>query len=367
MTAAGISLNELSGNRLSDLCDIVRLGSPTAPKRIVAALLGAAGSQPVGAGPMWPSNVGDDGSPIEFSVAFDGDGVPTLRVLAETTSATPGVGANAAAAERVLRSLGAAHGLSFDKLDRIRDVLLPDEPAGRFGLWTSVIFRRGAAPDFKVYLDPDAAGPEQAWPRVARALARLGRSDAAELIARHALRRGALDHPTFFALDLHHRRDARVKVYVSHHDADISVAQEAARVSPATDPADLAEFHRQLAGDVERCPGRPLLSSYSFTRSGLVDYTLYLPIRQVVADDEHARDRLFNLMAERNLDTGTLRRALDAVADRPLRDGVGLIAYVSLRTGPANPGITVYLSAEAYGVTPPGDRADHCARVSRMA
>ena len=47
-----------------------------------------------------------------------------------------------------------------------------------------------------------------------------------------------------------------------------------------------------------------------------------------------------------------LDRAIAAVTRRPLHDGVGLIAHVSLRLGRPRPGLTVYLSAEAYGVAP---------------
>jgi hypothetical protein len=57
-------------------------------------------------------------------------------------------------------------------------------------------------------------------------------------------------------------------------------------------------------------------------------------------------------MKKYDFDPAELDRALDAVSRRPLRDGVGLIAYVSLRLGKQS-GITVYLSSEAYDVTPP--------------
>ena len=61
-------------------------------------------------------------------------------------------------------------------------------------------------------------------------------------------------------------------------------------------------------------------------------------------------------------------RVLAAVTPRPLRAGAGLIAHVSLRLGPPRPGMTVYLSAEAYEVSPSRDqRPADCKQPQRPA
>ena len=86
-----------------------------------------------------------------------------------------------------------------------------------------------------------------------------------------------------------------------------------------------------------------------------------MPIRDYVADDEEARDRVVALLERYGFGNAEFDRVLAAVTPRPLRAGVGLIAHVSLRLGPPRPGMTVYLSAEAYEVRPsrgrrPADR-----------
>jgi hypothetical protein len=62
---------------------------------------------------------------------------------------------------------------------------------------------------------------------------------------------------------------------------------------------------------------------------------------------------VLELMSRYDLDAALLDRAIDAVTRRPLEQGVGLIAHVALRLGQPRPGLTVYLSSEAYGVASP--------------
>jgi hypothetical protein len=116
----------------------------------------------------------------------------------------------------------------------------------------------------------------------------------------------------------------------------------------------LAEFCSTAGGGRDRFDGRPLVSSYTFLAGadGPLGYSLYVPIRSYVNDDAEARSRVMALLDRHGFDSVALDRAIDAVAGRPLADGVGLIAHVSLRLGPPRPGITVYLSAEAYQVGP---------------
>jgi hypothetical protein len=81
-----------------------------------------------------------------------------------------------------------------------------------------------------------------------------------------------------------------------------------------------------------------------------------VPIRSYVSDDEEARDRVAALLERYGFDSVELDRIITALTRRPLREGVGLIAHVSLRLGLPRPGVTVYLSAEAYQVSPPRPR-----------
>jgi len=87
-----------------------------------------------------------------------------------------------------------------------------------------------------------------------------------------------------------------------------------------------------------------------------VGYSIYVPIRGYVSDDREARVRVMALLDRYGFDGAVFERAITALTQRLLLDGVGLIAHVSLRLGPPRPGVTVYLSSEAYRVNPPRSR-----------
>ena len=150
-----------------------------------------------------------------------------------------------------------------------------------------------------------------------------------------------------------------MKLYLSHHGATTRDVVRAADAVPGIDAEEFAEFCKAAGDGVDSFTGRPLVGSYTFL--GGVDrpvgYSVYVPIRGYVSDDEEARDRVVGLLDRYGYDSARFGRVLAAVARRPLRAGVGLIAHVSLRLGLPRPGVTVYLSSEAYGVSPPRQRS----------
>jgi DMATS type aromatic prenyltransferase len=348
-------LQHLAG-QLNPLCRVLDL-DPNTPLDLLAGLLGPQGPRSLADPPAWPSDIADDHSPVEWSVAFNNAEPPALRVLAEVSAAEPGLEANTEAAYSFLAANAARFGLTTARLDTIRDVFAPAQPAGSFALWCSLVFRHGRDPEFKVYLNPEVAGVDRAPELVEEALGRLGLGGAYRTMLARSIRPGELgrrDRLSFFALDLHDGPQARVKLYVSHHDAEAADAARAAAVVPGIVPDDVAGFCR-AAGGPGRFDRRPLVGSYTLTGGAdqPVGYSVYVPIRDYVDDDLQARDRVVGLLAQHGFGTAPLHRSIAAVSRRPLGAGVGLIAHVSLRLGPPRPGVTVYLSAEAYHVTPP--------------
>jgi DMATS type aromatic prenyltransferase len=320
---------------------------------LIGDLLGPAGQRPIQAGPAWPSDVADDHTPVEFSLAFDHHGGSTLRVLAEAAVPDPATPADLSPALAFLRRQSSRHRLALSRLDRVRDLFTTHRPQGVFGMWHSLILR--AVPEFKVYLNPEIHGADQADPLVTEALGRLGATSAWRTVRTRALRPGA-DRLTFFALDLHNAETSRIKLYVSQHHADLADVARAAAVVDGVDPAEVTEFCRIAAGSAGPFDARPVISSYTFAAGEArpVGYSVYVPIRSYVTDDRQARDRTRVLLSRHGVDPDRLDPAIAAVAARPLEAGVGLIAHVSLRVGPPRPGVTVYLSSEAYQVrTPP--------------
>jgi DMATS type aromatic prenyltransferase len=305
--------------------------------------------------------VADDHTPVEFSIAFNEDEPPTLRVLGDALSTEPSAASNLSAAHGFLVTQAARFGLPLTRFARVQDLFATQTPEGGFGLWHSMVFRSGRRPEFKVYFNPELKGIEQAPALLAEALSRLGLGNSYQAALQRSVRPGQLgrgDRLTFFALDLHDGPHARVKLYLTHYDAEPRDLARAAGAVDGIDAAELVEFCEIAGGTSGAFDGLPLVASYTFLGEvdGPAGYSVYVPIRGYVDDDEQARDRVAALLRRYGFSTADLDRALAAVTSRPLRDGVGLIAHVSLRLGKPRPGVTVYLSAEAYQVHPPRRR-----------
>lgn len=251
-------------------------------------------------------------------------------------------------------------GLSTSRLDAVFDLFDAADPQGDFALWCSLVFRSRRRPELKVYLNPEVKGIAQAPDLVAEALNRLGLGAAYQAMIGRAVRPGELgrsDRLTFFALDLHDGPQARVKLYLTHHYAEVQDVVRAAGVVDGVDTKALAEFCA-AAGGTSRFDQRPLVGSYTLAKGSdaPAGYSIYVPIRSYVNDDREARDRVVALLNQFGFDSTLFDRAVAAVTPRSLSDGVGLIAHVSLRLGRPRPGVSVYLSAEAYQVHPPRSR-----------
>jgi DMATS type aromatic prenyltransferase len=357
MNLAALSLRQYGGSQLRDLCRLVGVDHNT-PETLLAELLGSAGDRTLAEPPIWASDVADDHTPIEFSIAFDEDDRRTLRVLGERIAQRPSNSANLQAAREFLDFLSDRFELSLDRFHAVEDLFLPREPQGKFAMWYSLIFRPHSLPSFKIYFNPNVRGEGQASELVEEGLKRLGLNGIYQLVTEHGMRREQLDRFTFFALDLDDQPTSRVKVYISHDAAESKDVERAASAAWGVDSRQVSEFCCLIGGGTGPFTAQPLISSYSFVEGGdrPSNYSLYLPIRGYVNDDESARDRVVHLMKQHDLDPAILDRALTAISPRSLRDGVGLIAHVALRLSSHRSGLTVYLSSEAFGITPPEPR-----------
>ncbi|HKS44856.1 MAG TPA: tryptophan dimethylallyltransferase family protein [Amycolatopsis sp.] len=355
MNVADVTLYRYTSEQLRNLCEVAGFEkSDNTPLQLLKELLGPAGTRPLSDGPLWPSDVADDATPVEFSLAFDSSGGRAIRVLGETINGKPSPEANAEAAKQLLATLAERFRLPLDRYHAVADLFLPQQPQGKFSLWFSLIFRPHSPPRVKVYFNPEVQGVGRARELVASGLRRLGIAHAYDTVEKHALRRGELDRFSFFAFDLDDGPAARLKLYVSHFSAMPEDVEHAARAVSGVDPALVSEFCSVIGGSGP-FTGRPLVSSYSFVEDGggsPGNYSLYLPIRSYTSDDKVARTRVLELMRSRGLDEADLDAAIRAVSRRQLADNVGLIPHVSLRAGRFDSGITVYLSSEAFAVTP---------------
>jgi DMATS type aromatic prenyltransferase len=348
----GSSLLDRLRRQLVSLSKIAGV-DPATPLQLTSDLLGSYGSRPVSEPPAWPSAIADDHTPVEFSLAYGQGQPPALRILAEAIGSPPGVRNNMDATHQFLGRQTQRLGLSVSRLAAVQELFTGDEPYGDFVTWCSLVFRAGRPAEVKAYLNSEVKGIAQAPGLVSEALARLGLGRSLRPMLDRAVRPGQLgvaDRLTFFALDLHDEPHSRVKVYFTHHDVGVGDVVRAASLVDGVDRARLSEFC-VVAGGTDRFEGRPLVASYTL-REGCdepIGYSCYVPIRGYVRDDQEARDRVVALLAPYGYDAAEVDRAVGAVTRRPLRAGVGLIAHVSLRLGRPHPGVSVYLSAEAYG------------------
>ncbi|OON77954.1 tryptophan dimethylallyltransferase family protein [Streptomyces tsukubensis] len=334
---------------------------------LLDSLPGAAG-RPLTLPPASPSFISDDHTPVEFSLASTSDAAPVLRVLVEPGYGHSTMADSARAGVDAIRAMAARWDFSTDQLDALGDLFLPASAEGPLALWYALDLRAGGVPGVKVYLNPSAAGTEHAARTVREALRRLGYGEAFAKLP------PAAGYP-FVALDLGTWKTPRVKVYVSHPRMSADDASALSRSSGAAE-ADIRYFFHATAGsllptqrggdDTLRLLRRPALTCHSFTQGDAEPsgFTLHIPVRDYVRDDEEAVTRAAALLTRFGMDPSILNRGLRALTRRQLADGAGLIAYLALvYERNQRPRITAYLSSEAYAVRPPHERYPQDERV----
>lgn len=241
---------------------------------------------------------------------------------------------------------------------RVEDLLFPPVMDARFALWCAMDLRQDLPAGVKVYANPQAHGRERSAQVTEEALDRFGFGGAWPALRERAMPRGPdRDEILFFALDLGSWHTPRVKVYVAHHDITAAEAHTVSHLPPGEPAERVGEFCGVVAGDAEHFVHRPLVSCLSYTerdRTRPSGYTVHVPVRDPTPDDEVARDRATAVLRRHGMDPGAVDSAWAAMTSRRPRDGVGLIAYVSLvQSTWQPPRVNVYFSPEAYAVRPP--------------
>lgn len=325
---------------------------------IFTRLLGTAASRSAIDPPTYHSDVVDDHTPFEMSIAI-GDGAPELRVLVEPVDGDPSLSGRWRAARAAGEWLRAEHGADLTRLDRVADLFEPRHEHALLASWYAVGIRKGGRPDVKAYFDLRARGGEHAVQLLEAALARLELAAAYPRVLRDAARRGpALDELVYFSLDLTGREGARVKVYLRHHHASAEDAERVVGRIGGVEAGDVRAFCDTILGGSGPYFARPLVSCWSFARgvepSGA---TLYAPIAYYVNDDGEAAERIRRWLAPHPDTCSLYDRALSAFARRPLDRGVGMHSYVSFKRDRGTPRSTVYFAPEVYSVFAPGTLA----------
>lgn len=336
--------------RLRMLCNAVGFDDrlTTGMLELFSELLTPWGDCTVGASMPWRSDIGEEGTPYEFSLALS-DGVPEVRIMVEAQGEAGTLASNRDAARAVVLRMASKFGLSLERFRTIEDLFLPEAPVGRFVLWHAAVSRPGKPVFMKLYLNPKVRGESKAQALVEEALERLGFASALSSVAA-ACKRGPLDTLKYFSLDLTSERPARVKIYVYHQDAHARELEEVAALARTYTPGALSAFCEAMTGTRGRFPGAPIASCLTFTENDTRPEvtSTYIPFLGHVATDLEASERIRRFLDERGGDVRNFDRAIGAAATRSLSRRAGMLSYASLRNGDGAPRVTVYLNPELY-------------------
>jgi len=351
-------LADYTSSRLRALCYAARFGDETA--NIVStfrSLISPWGYQDRERPTGWVSDISDDNTPIEFSVAIAGERVE-VRVLFEPQADEPTIAAHRVAGIEFNERLKREFGANLDRFDKLRDLFLPEGMEGPFGVWSSAVFSRGQAPAFKAYLNPQARGPENAPELVREGLARLGLAHCWPSLERSVMRRGPeLDELKYFALDLTNSAEARVKIYVRHHACTPEDLEAGASAADSYVADETLDFARAMRGSSDRLIARAPFTCSSFVgtrQDHPVATTIYVPVCAYANDDAAVLDRVRHYMDERGMDWSAYESIIWGFANRPLTEGVGMQPWIALRRFQDATRMTIYLATEANRVHAPG-------------
>lgn len=319
---------------------------------------------PAGVSPSsWPSFIGDDHTPYEFSLLLGKDDVE-LRVMAEVLP--PGdvtLNSTVDAGRSALRALAAEHGAVLDRFDAVADLFIPDgldESGAAFALWLAASFDKEGRAAFKIYLNPLVRGPRDSARLVEEMLQRLGFRGAWATVTRAMPRGQELDELRFVSLDLDDDARARVKVYAFHYETTPDYLEHVASFARGHRPGSVAAFCRMATGGdgtllAPRQPGTCLgfVAGEDTPRT----CTVHVPVRAFAGDDVTAHARVLAAMHEFGVTSGPYERAVDAVAQRPMDRTSGVVAWSAIRTGTTEPKMNVYLAPCVLGAS--STRATH--------
>jgi hypothetical protein len=305
----------------------------------------------------WVSEISDDNTPVEFSTTLSPAG-SEVRVLFEPQSEIQTLAAHRQAALRMHDELVLTYGADLSRFRLVQDLFTPTDMQGPFALWSAVVFAEGAAPSFKAYFNPQARGVGNSVALVEEGLRSLGLNNAWQHLAATLARRGPhRDELKYFALDLSASEQARVKVYVRHHEATPEDLEVAASAAPDSTYGEAQEFARAMGGGARRFKERATFTCAAFV-GGQDDRpsatTQYVPVCAYAVDDLEVEQRVSSYLRGHGMDDAPYRRVLSAFANRPLDAGVGMQSWVAFRRYKGVPRLTVYLGTETRCVFPAG-------------
>ena len=295
----------------------------------------------------YPSRIGDDHSPYEYSLQFGQTSVE-LRLLLEAQATLPGLHANQVAAQALNQRVAQRYGVDFSRFAQLQNLFCPEDPHGPFSLWHAVCFDAAGQPDFKIYLNPQVHAGTSGRDLTTEAVSRLGLSGVATPIIERVVAAGGI--PNYFSLDLAARLGSRVKLYFSHEDASLADLESIFALAASNRAGDVSRFCRAILGADTRLNRKPVCYCFSFVAGSdaPVAVTFHLPVAHYVASDALVLNNVSAFMAAEGLPVKAYQRAVRSLARRDLAGSLGLQSYASFRRERSGLKLTVYLSPELF-------------------
>jgi hypothetical protein len=239
--------------------------------------------------------------------------------------------------------------LNTEALERIEELFRPadGDDLVYFAVYHAVVFRPGAAPLFKIYLNPGARGlPDREV--CAEALRRLGLGAAWTAISAVLQPQ---DQLVFLSLDLSPQLGARAKVYVRHRGATVADLERTASAAAEYHAGDARALCLAIGGEPEPDLYRPPVT----TLYCAPDHperpqraALHLPLYPYAPNDAVAYERIRACLANHGLDVQLYERCVRALAPGSLAEESGLHGWVSLQREHGRPRITTYFHPRMY-------------------
>jgi len=287
------------------------------------------------------SDISDDGSPIELSIALGKR--KELRLLVEAQSADASMSGLFEAGEGLNQHLAQQFDVRLSTFSKFKELFRPTEKeSGRFAMWHAGVARLNGELAFKVYVNPNIHGTERGLELLFQALERLELPHAIEFLRELQRARTMPLECLYFSVDLDALQGSRVKFYIPHRNATLaSLDQE---LSPTTCGIrwDARQVLRTLVGKGP-FQERPILSCFSFSQERTtLQHTLHVPVRCYHPNDEEVMRRLEDLASAEV--SSLAREAVEATAECSLKASRGHVSYVSVKRDQSDVTITLYLS-----------------------
>ncbi len=339
--------------QLREVCRALELDAHAgAVQALFTQLAGGWSDHRVASGPLWRSDLTDDHTPYELSIAYREDR-PELRLLVEAQIAAGSVH-DQWRAGLALQAALASSPAARARFDAVCEAFAPEASCGAaFALWHAAVFDPAGRHLIKAYLNPRIAGQASAPGRVRAALAAVGLEEAWAAVARLSDAHGEL---WYLSLDLVDA-GARIKVYVAHPGRTLDeYADQLGAVSPiAAD--DAVTLIGAFACGTQRFTRRPLLTCLAF-RPGATEpeATIHFPVRSYVRSDQDSLDGIRRCLHPRA--AAQLTEAVQRLAGAPLAASRGRVSYVSRTRTAAGLRHTVYVAPLCHAAQPGHVAAD---------